>query len=81
MTGLALAPESLRQLFTIDAAAWRQELAEIGKFFDQFGTRLPEELYRQTDELRQRLESGRHVSARSSNCCNTLGDSEVRAGK
>jgi phosphoenolpyruvate carboxykinase (GTP) len=53
--GLALAPESMRDLLTIDPADWRQEADGLAEFFGKFGDRLPAELERQRQELLKRL--------------------------
>ena len=56
LAGLDLPPEHLEPLFTMDRDNWRQELADIREFFEQFGARLPQELHRQADELGRRLQ-------------------------
>ena len=42
--GLALADDALDALLDVDAAAWAEEVADIGRYLDTFGTRTPAEL-------------------------------------
>ncbi len=42
--GLGLAPATLEELLTVDAPAWRSDLAHLGGEFDQYGARMPETL-------------------------------------
>jgi phosphoenolpyruvate carboxykinase (GTP) len=56
LDGLAIAPEKMRELLRVDPADWTQELEGIGKFFEKFGRRLPDELRAEQKELGQRLE-------------------------
>jgi len=42
--GLNVTPETMRELTTVDKAAWRQEVGEIEAYFATFGTRLPPQL-------------------------------------
>ncbi len=55
MTGLELSEEAMHKLFTVNTDTWLGELDGITEFFDQFGTRLPDEMWRQHELLRQRL--------------------------
>jgi phosphoenolpyruvate carboxykinase (GTP) len=55
LDGLSIAPEKLRELLRVDPADWTQELEGIGKFFERFGRRLPDELRQEQKELAQRL--------------------------
>jgi phosphoenolpyruvate carboxykinase (GTP) len=55
LDGLSIAPEKLRELLRVDPADWTQELEGIGKFFEKFGRRLPDELRQEQKELAQRL--------------------------
>jgi GTP-dependent phosphoenolpyruvate carboxykinase len=48
----------MRELLRVDPADWTQELEGIGKFFEKFGRRLPDELRAEQKELGQRLERG-----------------------
>jgi phosphoenolpyruvate carboxykinase (GTP) len=55
LTGLSIAAADLKELFRVDPAAWKAELADIEKHFGQFGDRLPVRLRKQLDDLRKRL--------------------------
>jgi len=55
LSGLTIDPATLAELLSVDTAAWRQEAAEIGRYFDRFGSRLPERLRHQLDLLNARL--------------------------
>jgi phosphoenolpyruvate carboxykinase (GTP) len=46
-SGLDLAPGVMDELTSVDAEAWRAEMAERQSFFDQFGDRLPSDLREQ----------------------------------
>lgn len=56
--GLDVSPEALSTLLTIDAAAWRDELAAIGEYLEGYGERLPDAL-----EEEHRRVSGRVAAA------------------
>ena len=55
MTGLKLPPGSMERLLAVNKKEWLAELDSIEKFFDQFGSRLPDEMWSQHERLRQRL--------------------------
>jgi len=55
LQGLALAPETLRELLRVDDDAYRAEASSIEKHLEQFGSRLPERLRAQLLALRERL--------------------------
>jgi phosphoenolpyruvate carboxykinase (GTP) len=55
MTGLDVSPEALNGLFTVDPQLWRQELADIGTYLAQYGSRLPPKLLRELDVTNERL--------------------------
>jgi phosphoenolpyruvate carboxykinase (GTP) len=57
LTGLDLSPSRLEQLLVVDREAWKAELPDVAAFFDQFGSRLPRELWDQHEALRKRLEA------------------------
>ncbi len=56
LTGLNIAPESIRELLRVDIESWRAEVPDIERHFAQFGDRLPERLRRQVKNLAGRLE-------------------------
>jgi phosphoenolpyruvate carboxykinase (GTP) len=55
LSGLAIAPEDMKELMSINAAEWKAEMPDIEAHFAIFGDRLPEELRAQLRELRERL--------------------------
>ena len=55
LTGLAIPDADLKELFRVDADAWKTELSDIERHFGQFGDRLPARLRKQLDDLRKRL--------------------------
>ncbi|HEX7599231.1 MAG TPA: phosphoenolpyruvate carboxykinase (GTP), partial [Polyangia bacterium] len=57
MTGLSMPPGAMDKLLSISHKDWLAETDAVGKFFEGFGTRMPEEMLRQQDMLRKRLMS------------------------
>lgn len=55
LNGLSLSPTTINELLSVDRSAWLEEAKEIRKFFEQFGERLPSELWRQQSLLEERL--------------------------
>jgi len=55
MTGLDLDQETMKALLAIDPAEWEKELEDIEKFFEQFGARLPGELWEEYEALKERF--------------------------
>jgi phosphoenolpyruvate carboxykinase (GTP) len=55
MTELDMPPGSLGKLLEVDTQAWTRELPDIEKHFAQFGSRLPQRLWRQFAEMGTRL--------------------------
>ncbi len=55
MAGLDLPPGTMEKLFAVDPAAWRDELGDTRKFYEQFGDRLPRELWAEFEELSRRV--------------------------
>lgn len=53
---LNVTKEALQRLLEVDVAAWKQEVGEIRKFFQQFGERLPEGIHEELNALQRRLE-------------------------
>jgi len=56
LTGLNLSQATMKKLFEIDPAAWKQEMDNVTEFFQKFGDRLPLELWAQHEALGRRLE-------------------------
>jgi phosphoenolpyruvate carboxykinase (GTP) len=55
MTGLEMPQGSMDKLFAIARKDWLAEVDAVGQFFDGFGTRMPDEMWRQHELLRARL--------------------------
>jgi phosphoenolpyruvate carboxykinase (GTP) len=55
MTGLNLPPDTMAKLFAMNPKDWLSELDAVGQFFETFGTRIPDELAKEHETLRQRL--------------------------
>lgn len=51
VTGLGLDAADLDLLLTMDAEAWRREVALIPPFYEKFGSRLPQALWTECDRL------------------------------
>ena len=57
LNGLALDPAVLRELTSIDNAAWRQEIGDLKSYLSEFGTRMPTELLGELADVEQRINS------------------------
>jgi phosphoenolpyruvate carboxykinase (GTP) len=55
LRGLEVSDEAMRELLTVDADKVQAQLPQVEAFLAQFGDRLPEEIGRQLDALRERL--------------------------
>jgi phosphoenolpyruvate carboxykinase (GTP) len=55
LAGLELPNENLRELTSVDSDGWKKEVEDIAQYYKKFGERLPDELKRQLDKLRERL--------------------------
>jgi len=55
MTGLSMPNGAMDKLFAINRQDWLAEIDAVGTFFDGFGTRMPDEMWRQHELLRGRL--------------------------
>jgi len=55
MTGLRLPAGAITKLLAVNSTDWLAELDSISQFFNQFGARLPDQLWLQHEALRQRL--------------------------
>jgi phosphoenolpyruvate carboxykinase (GTP) len=56
LDGLSISRENIDELLRVDPADWVAEEEATGKFFEKFGTRLPEEIRREHKELASRLQ-------------------------
>jgi phosphoenolpyruvate carboxykinase (GTP) len=57
MTGLDLPPGDLEKLLEVNNRAWLEELKDVKQFFRQFKKDLPQELWRECEELCSRLKA------------------------
>ena len=55
LDGLKLSASTMGELLSIDPDAWSNELADQGKFFEQFGERLPKEIRQEHEKLVKRF--------------------------
>jgi phosphoenolpyruvate carboxykinase (GTP) len=55
LSGLDLEYATIDELLAVDNAAWREEAAEIGKYLESYGARLPEGLREEVGRLKARL--------------------------
>jgi GTP-dependent phosphoenolpyruvate carboxykinase len=52
---LGIDASALKELLSIDQTAWRHELEEIGKYFGEFGRRVPSRLKEEHNAVSKRL--------------------------
>jgi phosphoenolpyruvate carboxykinase (GTP) len=55
LEGMKISPESLDELFRVDADDWEADLADSREFFAKFGKRLPKELMDEHEKLSKRF--------------------------
>jgi phosphoenolpyruvate carboxykinase (GTP) len=55
MDGLKLPAGTMQELLSIDRDAWSKELEDQGRFFEQFGDHLPNEMRQEHEKVAQRL--------------------------
>jgi len=53
--GLEVSKEVLDRLLTVDVEEWKKEVADIEKYYEIFGDKLPKELKTELENLKQRL--------------------------
>ncbi len=56
LDGLEVSRSAMEELLRVNPADWTTELEDTKKFFEQFGKRLPPELYQEHAQLAQRFE-------------------------
>lgn len=56
LDGLDLNQETLDTILKVDAKVWSEEVLEIEKFYEKFGSGLPDELRKELNSLKQDLE-------------------------
>ncbi len=55
LTGLDLDAATLKQLLTVDQAAWREEMATVGEYFNEYEHRVPELLAAEHEKILKAL--------------------------
>lgn len=58
-TGLDISQDTMRELTSIDVAAWTKEVADVKEHLDQFGTRMPAELHQERERIAAELATAR----------------------
>ncbi len=56
LDGLNISRATMEELLSVDASQWSKEQADIGNFFGQFGSRLPDEIRDEHARLGERLQ-------------------------
>ena len=55
LQGLDVSADALKQLLAVEPGLWKKEVAEVGKYLEQYGSRLPAEMVAQLKETEKRL--------------------------
>lgn len=55
LDGVDLSDDDVQELFRVDAESWRAEAELTEQYFEQFGDRVPSEMWNKLSELRARL--------------------------
>jgi len=55
LDGLNIQRSTIEELLRVDPADWNAELDSTRQFFNRFGSALPQEIWKQHEELNQRL--------------------------
>ena len=55
LDGMDIDDSVMEQLLNVPDEEWKQEIAEVKKFYEQFGDRLPDELKQEIHDLEKRL--------------------------
>jgi phosphoenolpyruvate carboxykinase (GTP) len=58
VAGAGVSPDDLKQLLAVDKDGWLQEANDIADYYDKCGTRVPEALHKELEQLRARLAKG-----------------------
>jgi phosphoenolpyruvate carboxykinase (GTP) len=56
LDGLEVTRATMEELLRVDPADWTKEHADTGKFFEEFGARLPEGIREEHKRLGERLQ-------------------------
>jgi phosphoenolpyruvate carboxykinase (GTP) len=59
VSGLNITPETIKELFKIDLAAWHEEAVELKNYFKLFGSHLPHAIHTELTQLEQRVEQAK----------------------
>lgn len=59
LEGLNLSQENLKRLFEINSEEWLEESEDIEKFFNQFGPRMPKEIWNELNSMKAKLENSK----------------------
>ncbi len=57
VTGLDVTPDTLRELLTVDRKEWLEVIAGQKEYLQQYGDRMPKEIWQQCEELEKRLQA------------------------
>jgi phosphoenolpyruvate carboxykinase (GTP) len=55
LTGLKVNPDDFKELLRVDKDAWKREIPDLEKHFNQFGDKLPPRIKAQVEEFKKRL--------------------------
>jgi len=55
LQGLEVSAAALKQLLAVEPGLWKKEMAEVGKYLEQYGSRLPAEMSAQLQETVRKL--------------------------
>lgn len=55
LDGVDLSDDDVQELFRVDAESWRAGAEATEQYFEQFGDRVPSEMWNKLSELRARL--------------------------
>ncbi|MDP3804285.1 MAG: phosphoenolpyruvate carboxykinase domain-containing protein, partial [Candidatus Omnitrophota bacterium] len=58
LDGLNISKENLEKLFEINPKEWQEETEDIEKFLKSFGGRMPQEIWREFNEMKSKLRGG-----------------------
>ena len=56
-TGIDVDERTLNELFEIDTEAWTKEVESIREFFEEFGDRMPKQLFEELAKLEARVQA------------------------
>jgi phosphoenolpyruvate carboxykinase (GTP) len=57
LQGLDISAAAIQQLLAVEPGLWKKEVAEVRKYLEQYGSRLPTEMLSQLQEVSKRLEA------------------------